>query len=102
MDELISILGIATIPSVLLTGFVSWQFRKLEKSIDNKEKSRAERDFLVVKGTLAAISLGEAQANELLKTNKVNGDTTAALHYATNVKHEIQDFYTKQGVENLR
>lgn len=102
MQQLFSILGIAAIPSLLLTGFISWQFSKLEKSIDKKEKSRADRDFWVVKGTLAAISLGEAQANELLKTNKVNGDTTAALHYAVNVKHEIQDFYTRQGVENLK
>ena len=76
--------------------------RKLENKIDEKEKLRSERDYLLVKGTLASISLGEAQAKELQKDGKVNGNTSSALEYATDVKHKIEDFYTQRGVDNLK
>ena len=82
--------------------FLNWRLRRLETKIDEKEKLRAERDYLLVKGTLASISLGEAQAKELKKDGKVNGNTSTALEYATDVKHKIEDFYTHQGVENLK
>lgn len=102
MRELLDVLGVASIPSACLMFFLNWRLRKLEKKIDDKEKARAERDYLLVKGTLASIGLGEAQARELQKDGKVNGDTSSALEYATEVKHKIQDFYTHQGVENLK
>ena len=74
----------------------------METKIDEKESMRLERDYLLVKGTLASISLGEAQAKELQKDGKVNGNTSSALEYATEVKHKIEDFYTHQGVQNLK
>ena len=98
----IEILGIASVPVLCLTAFINWQFRTLEKRIDEKEHARAERDFLVVKGVMASIGLGEAQAKELQKEGKVNGNTSSALDYATEIKHKIEDFYTHQGVENLK
>ena len=102
MGELIDILGIASIPSACLTVFLNWRLKKLESKIDEKESMRLERDYLLVKGTLASISLGEAQAKELIKDGKVNGNTSSALEYATGVKHNIEDFYTHQGVNNLK
>lgn len=102
MTELLDILGIASIPSTCLMFFLNWRLKKLETKIDDKEKARAERDYLLVKGTIASISLGEAQAKELIKDGKVNGSTSSALEYATEVKHKIEDFYTHQGVENLK
>lgn len=102
MPELLDVLGVASIPSACLMFFLNWRLRKLEKKIDDKEKYRAERDYLLVKGTLASIGLGEAQARELQKDGKVNGNTSSALDYATDVKHKIEDFYTHQGVENLK
>ena len=98
----VEILGIASVPVLCLTAFINWQFRTLEKRIDEKEHARAERDFLVVKGVMASIGLGEAQAKELQKEGKVNGNTSSALDYATEIKHKIEDFYTHQGVENLK
>ena len=98
----IEILGIASVPVLCLTAFINWQFRTLEKRIDEKEHARAERDFLVVKGVMASRGLGEAQAKELQKEGKVNGNTSSALEYATEIKHKIEDFYTHQGVENLK
>ena len=70
--------------------------------MDEKEHARAERDFLVVKGVMASIGLGEAQAKELQKEGKVNGNTSSALDYATEIKHKIEDFYTQQGINNLK
>ena len=98
----IEILGIASVPVLCLTAFINWQFRTLEKRIDEKEQARAERDYLVVKGVIASIELGEAQAKELKKDGKVNGNTSSALEYATGIKHKIEDFYTQQGVNNLK
>ena len=102
MRELLNILGVASIPSTCLMFFLNWRLRRLETKIDEKEKSRSERDYLLVKGTLASIGLGEAQARELIKDGKVNGNTSTALEYATEVKHKIEDFYTHHGVENLK
>ena len=102
MRELFNILGVASIPSTCLMFFLNWRLRRLEAKIDEKEKSRSERDYLLVKGTLASIGLGEAQARELIKDGKVNGNTSTALEYATDVKHKIEDFYTHHGVENLK
>ena len=98
----IEIFGVASIPVLCLTAFINWQFRRLERRMDEKENARIERDYLLVKGTLASISLGEAQAKELIKDGKVNGNTSSALEYATEVKHKIEDFYTHHGVENLK
>ena len=102
MRELFNILGVASVPSACLMFFLNWRLRRLENKIDEKEKLRSERDYLLVKGALASISLGEAQAKELIKDGKVNGNTSSALEYATDVKHKIEDFYTQQGVNNLK
>ena len=98
----VEIWGIASVPVSCLTAFINWQFRTLEKRIDEKEQTRSERDYLVVKGVIASIGLGEAQARELQKDGKVNGNTSSALEYATEIKHKIEDFYTQQGVKNLK
>ena len=102
MRELLNILGVASIPSTCLMFFLNWRLKRLEIKLDSKEKARSERDYLLVKGTLASISLGEAQARELIKDGKVNGNTSTALEYATDVKHKIEDFYTHHGVDNLK
>ena len=98
----VEIFGIASVPVLCLTAFINWQFRTLENRIDEKEQARADRDYLVVKGVMASIGLGEAQARELQKDGKVNGNTSSALEYATEIKHKIEDFYTQQGVKNLK
>ena len=98
----VEIFGIASVPVLCLTAFINWQFRTLEKRTDEKEQARSERDYLVVKGVIASIGLGEAQARELQKDGKVNGNTSSALEYATGIKHKIEDFYTQQGVNNLK
>lgn len=100
--EWLEILGIASIPCLCVSALIGLLFRRLEKKIDEKETARAEREYLLVKGTVAGISLGEAQARELQKDGKVNGRTDEALKYATEAKHKIEDFYTHQGVNHLQ
>ena len=84
----IEIFGVASIPVICLTAFINWQFRSLEKRMDERENARIERDYLIVKGTLASIDLGTAQAKELQKDGKVNGNTASALSYAVEQKHK--------------
>ena len=98
----VEIFGIASIPAIYLTAFINLQFKKLEKRMDERENARIERDYLLVKGTLSSIDLGAAQARELQKDGKVNGNTASALEYAVEQKHKIEDFYTHHGVENLK
>ena len=98
----VEIFGIASIPAICLTAFINLQFKKLEKRMDERENARIERDYLLVKGTLDSIDLGTAQARELQKDGKVNGNTASALEYAVEQKHKIEDFYTHHGVENLK
>ena len=98
----VEIFGIVSIPAICLTAFINLQFKKLEKRMDERENARIERDYLLVKGTLASIDLGTAQARELQKDGKVNGNTASALEYAVEQKHKIEDFYTHHGVENLK
>lgn len=99
--DCIEIFGIASVPVLCLTAFINWQFRTLEKRMDEKERARSERDYLVVKGVISSIGLGEAQARELQKDGKVNGNTSNALEHATEIRNKIEDFYTQQGVNNL-
>ena len=98
----VEIFGIASIPAICLTAFINLQCKKLEKRMDERENARIERDYLLVKGTLSSIDLGAAQARELQKDGKVNGNTASALEYAVDQKHKIEDFYTHHGVENLK
>ena len=57
----------------------------------------------MIKGTSAAIALGEATARAVQRIPDAhcNGDMHAALEYATKVKHEQKDFLTKQGIHAL-
>ena len=64
-----------------------------------KEAERRELELLQIRGTLAAMSLGEATATAL-KNGHCNGETERALDYETKVKHEIRDFLARIGVNH--
>ena len=99
--DLISILGIASIPPLIVSGIISLQINRLGKHIDKKEAARNKRDYLMVKGNLASIGLSKAMAKELSTYGKTNGETSKAMAYATDVEHKIEDFFVEQGTENL-
>lgn len=100
--EWFEVLGIASVPTLIISGLIGVLFHRLEKKIDEKEEARSKREFLQVKGILSGISLSEAMAQELQKDGKTNGRTADALKYAIDRKHEIEDFYTRQGVNHLQ
>lgn len=94
------------LPTAIVSGIVGMLFWKLKRwetqRKENEEKrdaARRELELLQIKGTLAAMSLGEATATAL-KNGHCNGETERALNYETQVKHEIRDFLTKSGVDH--
>ena len=111
---IIAALGIPT----AITGFF---IRRLEKSIDKKDKQRekeeAERekkaekrerdreklDLLLLQTTAASIALGEATARAVQRIPDAhcNGDMHKALEYAAKVKHDQKDFLTSLGIHSL-
>lgn len=89
----------AGIPSTI-TGFM---FRRFEKRMDEKEKSRVEHECLILKSVSASIALGEATAEAVARIPDANcnGDMHAALEYARAVKHEQKDFLNRQAVHSI-
>ena len=89
------------------TGFCVWRLErkiaKREKLEEEREKAREQNELFLIKGTSAAIALGEATARAVQRIPDAhcNGDMHAALEYATTVKHEQKDFLTKQGIHAL-
>ena len=65
-----------------------------------KETRPGKRTKYLIRSVGAAIALGEATACAI-RDGKCNGELSAALSYAQNVKHEQKDFMTEQGVKNL-
>lgn len=92
------------------TGIIGFYIRRLEKSLDKREKERETReanreelDLLLLRSSTAAIALGEATAKAVQRIPDAhcNGDMHAALEYATGVKHRQKEFLTKLGVHAL-
>ena len=94
------------IPSAF-TGFCFWllerKLDKRQKAEERKDEARRRNEVIVIEGVNAAIALGEATARAVqrIPDTKCNGDMTAALRYASEVKHKHKDFMTEQGVDAL-
>lgn len=102
--ETIAALGV---PSAIIGGIIALFFKRLEKKIDDdrkeqerKEKARREYEVFQVKTMTAVMALSKANAIAL-KNGKCNGETSAALAYLDEVKHEQRDFLSKQGIDHL-
>ena len=94
------------VPAVttLANGLVLWQLKRYFDRRDvnsaSKEKDRTEYEFLTLKAISASIALGEATA-DAFKIGKCNGKMEKAQQYATDIKHEINDFMFRKGVERI-
>lgn len=101
--QLLLAVGLPTAIVSGLVGMLFWRLKRWEtKRQEDQEKKDAERrelELLQIRGTLAAMSLGEATATAL-KNGHANGETERALAYETQVKHEIRDFLAKSGVNH--
>ena len=108
---------IACLPSAV-TGFCFWciqqKIQKAEKKreaeekerrkkAEDREKLREQQELYLVKGVSAAITLSEATARAVqrIPDANCNGDMTAALKYAADMKHEQRDFLAEQGIHML-
>ena len=107
LGEVIVIIATAFGIPTAFTGFCVWRLErkiaKREKLEEEREKAREQNELFMIKGTSAAIALGEATARAVQRIPDAhcNGDMHAALEYATRVKHEQKDFLTKQGIHAL-
>ena len=102
-----AILGATGLLGAIVGGIVGLFFRRLEKRMDKEEAERKEREearrkyeIFQVKTLTAVTALSKANAIAL-KNGKCNGETSAALAYLDNVKHEQRDFLTEQGIDHL-
>lgn len=107
IGELLVIIATAFGLPTAFTGLCIWRLErkieKREKLAEERERAREMNELFVIKGTSAAIALGEATARAVQRIPDAhcNGDMHAALEYATRVKHEQKDFLTKQGIHAL-
>lgn len=100
---LLAFLAAMGIPGAIM-GLIVWRikgrFEEREKELLGKEQARQELILLLVQSTRASIALGEATAHAMQRGH-TNGDTEAALAYATEVKHKQKDFLARQGIHAL-
>lgn len=70
---------------------------------DDQERAREKLLISLVESTGAAIALGEATARAVQRIPEAhcNGDMTAALEYASKVKHRQKEFLAEQGVHAM-
>ncbi len=97
----------AGIPSVIVSCIVTALIKRLERrekqrseEQKRREEDRHKLELLQIRGTLAAMSLGEATATAL-KRGHANGETDRALEYEQKVKHEMREFLEKSGVDHV-
>lgn len=107
METVWAIIGASGLISAVVGGVVGLWFRRIEKKMDKENKERKEREearrkyeIFQVKTLTAVTALSKANAIAL-KNGKCNGETTAALKYLDEVKHEQRDFLTEQGIDHL-
>ena len=101
--ELLLAVGLPTAIVSGVVGMLFWRLKRWEtqrkEEQEKRDVARRELELLQIKGTLAAMALGEATATAL-KNGHCNGETERALDYEQRVKHEIRDFLAQSGVDH--
>lgn len=104
---LLHFLELAGAASALFSGFLTLLIWKLKKQIDQNEEAQRRRDearmdFEVYQIKISSANAALAKANAIaLKNGRSNGETTAALAYLEEVKHDQRSFLIKHGVEHI-
>ena len=83
--DLQALLIAMSVPSAVTGLCFFWIEQKIKKNqakLEEKEKMREKNEILIIKSNMAAIALGEATATAL-KNGHCNGETEAALEYAS-------------------
>lgn len=100
LQTLIIAMGVPSAVTGLCFFWIEQKIKKNQAKLEEKEKMREKNEILIIKSTMASITLGEATATAL-KNGHCNGETEAALEYARKVKHEQKDFLIEQGIKAL-
>lgn len=95
-----AILAAWGVPSALAATVIGIMFRRIEARMDEEKQTRRKFEQFQVKGLMAAMKLGEANAIAL-QNGKCNGETHAALDYVKEVKRQERDFLITQGIEHI-
>lgn len=107
MEILQVILLAAGIPSAVCGGLVAFLFWKLKRQIERNEAAQRKRDearleFEMYQVNMTSALAGLGKANALaIKRGQCNGETTAALEWLEEVKHDQRRFLVKHGVEHI-
>ena len=88
------------IPSTVAATVIGVMFRRIEGRMDDEKKARRQFEQFQVKGLMATMKLGEANATAL-QNGKCNGETHAALNYVKEVKRQEREFLMAQGIEHI-
>lgn len=88
------------IPSTIAATVIGIIFRRIERRMGEEKKARRQFEQFQVKGLMATMKLGEANATAL-QNGKCNGETHAALEYVLQVKREEREFLMAHGIEHI-
>ena len=85
------------------SAFTAYIFRRYEKREDEKERRKQEFHIHILENINAAIALSEATARAVqrIPDAKCNGDMSAALNYALEVKHRQKDFLRQEAIKQI-
>lgn len=74
--------------------------KKSKESEEAQQRAHEELMLQLIKGTWAAIALGEATAKAVQRIPDAhcNGDMHDALNYAASAKHDLKEFLAKRSV----
>lgn len=104
---MIHFLELAGAVSAMFSGFLTFLIWKLKRQIEENEKAQQRRDkarmdFEVYQIKMTSANAALSKANALaLKNGHTNGETTAALAYLDEVRHDQRDFLIAHGVEHI-
>lgn len=105
-EMIVTVIASFGVPSAI-TGLCFWLLKrhidKRENAREQQDRMRIKNELLLVKSVNASIALGEATARAVQRIPDAhcNGDMSAALDYAQEVKHEQKNFLAEQGIKSL-
>ena len=101
--EMLILMGIPSAVTGCAFGALKKWLNSREQRIEDREKARAEMEYMLVEAVNASLSLGEATANAVsrIPDTHCNGDMHEALDYARDVKHRQKAMLTRLGIQAL-
>lgn len=95
--------GIPTAIVGVLIGLLNKKIDKRDKLREERERARIKNETMIIKLTMASLSLGEATAEAVQRIPDAhcNGDMTEALDFAKKAKSDYRDFEHEQTAKTV-